>query len=233
MIRLVIEEELEDLKFLVRGLSEKRLVSSKVRAINRAIGRANTVYLGEITKRYALQRSSAKDYINIQRATYRRSEGYIEADKRPVSISRFSPEFVRDRGVRVSMSIKNIRRDKKGKRSLTQISKKLTDRERSRKIKARQIGGVTFQILRGGKKNLPFAFMTSSDRNRGVAKQIWARGKYAGNKFVRGKDRYPIEPLKTFSFYRVMSKGGISKSAERQAVETMEAEFRRQIERLF
>ncbi|MFA7616921.1 MAG: phage tail protein [Weeksellaceae bacterium] len=204
-------------------LSNKDFAKAAVRSINKGITKSNTLFKRRIASKYNIKQSDLKDSIKLKRASGNRLEGIISGRTNPISLSRFNPDFVRGGSF---YSIRSQRNKETGKRSLEQRMKRASNRNSG-------IVGVSFEIIKGEKKNIPYAFMTSSEGNSGVAKQIFARGKYSSNKFQKGKPRYPIAALKTVAPFGMMTKEDVSEVVAREGQETVKREFERQIELLF
>lgn len=139
---------------------------------------------------------------------------------KPLSLSRFNPSFVSAGNV---LSIKSVRSKETGRRGLERKAKRARKKDIPR-------GDVSFEIRKGEKKVLPYAFFTQSDKNKGVEKQVFARGVYKGNKFEKRKERYPIQALKSASPFGITSREELNKVVHDQAKEAMQKEFNRQIE---
>ena len=214
MIQVSIEDSSQGFRHLVSQLSAKNMNIANVRAINKGIAKGNTEYKRGISRFYNIKQSDFKDKIVQKKATYSKIEGTISGTHAPISLSRFNPTFVKGGQVH---SIK------KGKDGLERKSKKAGK-------KAVEGGGVSFEISKGNKQTLSFAFMTNSEKNAGVEKQIFARGKYSLNKLVRQKERYPLVAIKTLSPFGAMTKTEVSKEVQKGASETMIKEFQRQVQ---
>lgn len=219
-IQIQIEDKTKSLQRLADQLSDKNITVANVRAINVAIRKANTDYRRNIVKAYKLKYSDTKKMAVAGRATYTNPEGNISGSKTPISLSRFNPTFI---NAGQSFTISSIKNKETGKRGLQQKAKKAGKNARS--------GGVTFEIQKGTKKIIPFAFLVNSSKP-GMSMQVWARGQYSGNKFITGKGRKPLTALKTVSPYGMMTTEESQKEIEQSASESMRKEFERQVDLL-
>lgn len=217
MIQIKIEDETKTLEHLANQLSSKKLNVANVRSINVAIRKANTNYRRQLVANYNLKYADTKEMVNPKRATYGQPTGSISGQSRPISLSRFNPSFQNSGQV---FSIKSVKNKETGKRGLSQLSKKAGKKD--------NYTGVSFEVKKGQRKTLPFAFMIQSDKP-GIALQIWGRGKYYGNKFITSKDRKPITPFKTISPFGGMTTEPIQKEIEKSAGSDMQKEFERQV----
>lgn len=216
MIHLRIDEGKPDLSSLAKRFGASNLNKAAVRAINKGVSKGNTEYKREISKYYNIKQKYIKNDIVIRKSTESKIEGTISGNRKPISLSRFNPTFVKGGQVH---SIKMI------KGGLERRTKKAGKKEQE-KI------GVSFEVIKGKKNTLPFAFMVKSYENKGVEKQIFARGKYQGSKFVRQKSRYPLAAIKTVSPLGSMKKDKISKAVAKGTEHTLNKEFERQIQLL-
>lgn len=218
-IQISVEQRGDGIRTITRRLSDSNINRASQYAINRGISKANTEYKRGISRFYKIKQADIKNDVRQKKASNSNLEGSISASIKPISLSRFNPSFTNNGR---TLSIKSIKNKETGKRGLEQLSKKASNKK--------QDGGVSFEIQKGKKKNLPFAFLVNSE-TPGVSKQIWARGKYIGNKFNRSKSRFPIEALKTLSPFGAMTKEDISEAVQKEATETMQKEFERQVNR--
>lgn len=212
MINIKIEDETKALEKLAQQLSDKNLNVANVRAINVAIRKAKTQYRRQVAARYNLKYADTANIPVSNNATYSKPEGTIKGDPKPVSLSRFNPEFKKKHTIKG-----NKKRTRDGKKYKTTFDSKTF-----------QIEGVSVEILKGQKKRIPFAFMVQSDKP-GVGMQVWARGSYSGGKFNTSKERMPITPLKTVSPFSSLTNEDIQNNTEVRATEDMGKEFERQV----
>lgn len=206
-------------KELNRTFSKKEMDKVKVRSINRGIRKANTEYRRGIRDNYNLSYADTKEMVKPKRASVTQPKGSISGDLRPLSLSRFSPEFVKGESV---YSIKSLRNKETKKRELTQKIKRATKKHRG-------IKGVSIEIVKGERQALPFAFLSTSSKP-GMDKQIWARGVYSGGKFKSSKKRKPITALKTTSSYGAITREAVHRKASDEASMEMNKEFNRQVQ---
>lgn len=158
------------------------------RAINRSLGKANTELNREIRSAYniALKDLNDKDNKLIKQSTESSLTGTINASQMPLSLSKFNPSFVSDRiiGGKYSSLVK-------------------TQKGRSTKVRRGNLG-VTVEIIKGQKVQLPSAFMLFQGGAAGSP--VFARGTYNTDGFKWGKPRLPISKLNTKSvFYAIFS----------------------------
>lgn len=225
MIQIRIEDETKALQYLKNQLSEKQLNKASARGINRAIAKANTEYKRKIASQYNIKQADIGKAISLKRATNSKPEGIVSGRRNPLSLSRFNPSFTDGDTV---VSLRTVKNKETGKRGLARKAKKANRTTRG-------IKGVSFQLQKGKTQRLPYAFMTRSKdgSNLGVEKQIFARGKYEGNKFIPQKPQYPIQALKTASPFGWMTKDNVSKHVVKAATDEMQKEFERQVRTLF
>ncbi|MCO5285199.1 MAG: phage tail protein [Chitinophagaceae bacterium] len=216
-IQIQIEDKTKSLERLANQLSDKNLNKANVRAINKAIQKANTNYRRELVKNYNLKYAETKDMISPKRATYGQPEGIISGRTQPIGLSHFTPSFIKEGSV---FSIKSVKDKETKKRSLSQRAKKASKKD--------TYTGVSFEIRKGQRKTLPFAFMIQSDKP-GIMQQIWARGAYSGNTFTILKSRKPITALKTLSPFGGITTEDTQKTIEESAGADMQKEFERQV----
>lgn len=215
-------EQVEGLENLSKALDKRSLAIANTRAINVAIRKAHTQYRRRIVSQYNLKYGQTKGFGFLKRATYSNVEGTVSGIARPLSFSRFSPMFF---GGDKTYTIKQIKGDKKGKRKLSQTSRRAKGAER-------MLGGVSIEIRKGHPIHLPSAFMIQSQKNPGLSMQVWARGEYTRGGFTWAKERMPITPLKTTSPASAMRNPTIAKEIEKGATVDMTKEFERQVELL-
>lgn len=215
-IQIKVEENTKEFDDLVKQLDEKNIVVANVRAINVAIRKGNTKYRKLIVSNYSLKYADTKGITVPKRATYGHQTGSISGTVSPISLSRFNPVFNKNGA---AISIKSIKDKASGKRKLQQ---------KIGRGNKNASGGVSFAIHTGDTKNIPFAFMVQSDKP-GMSMQIWARGKYSGNKFATNKSRKPITALKTVSPFGAMTNDKVQKEIEVSATVDMQQEFERQV----
>lgn len=187
------------------------------RAINVAIRKANTQYRRLVVSEYNLKYADTAKFSVADRATYANPEGKISGYVAPISLSRFSPQFIKNGR---AFSIKSVKEN--GGRKLKQTSKSAGKKTG---------GGVSIEVKKGERKTIPFAFLTDSAKP-GLSLQIWARGEYSDGAFQTSKKRKPITPLKTVSPFGAMTNEVIQKKTEKQAKDDMQKEFERQVELL-
>lgn len=216
MINIKIEDQTRQFQALSNLLSDKNLTIANVRSINVAIRKANTQYRREVVKNYNLKYADTANITLPKRATYSDPEGTISGELKPISISRFNPVFIKDG---LSQSIKNIRNKETKSRSLERMVKETRKKDSE---------GVTFEIKKGEKKRIPFAFMINTDK-AGLALQVWARGVYKENKFNTSKLRLPISPLKTVSPFGTLTTEPVKNVIESSSTDVMQKEFERQV----
>lgn len=219
MIQVTIAERSNGLNFLQRQLGERNLSKASTRALNKGIAKGNTFYRRMITEHYNIKPTHIRDSIVLKKATYSQNEASISGNFKPLSLSRFNPQFVNGRSV---ISIRSVRNRETGRRRLEQRSRNARRSEQAG-------GGVSIEIKKGSRKVIPYAFLTKSAANSGVEKQIFARGKYSGSKFEKGKERFPITAMKTTSVFGILSNDNIKRKVEIESKETLQREFERQI----
>lgn len=217
MIQIKIEDKRNALQSLANYLSDKNLKIANTRAINVAIRKANTQYRKLIVSEYNIKYVDTKNISTAAFATYSKQEGTISGTIKPISISRFNPTF---KQLGRTLTIRTSKNKSSGKRSLSQMARKASHRDAD--------GGVAFEIKKGEKKVIPFAFMVDAAKP-GISLQVWARGEYSGNKFQTNKKRLPITALKTVSPFGAMTNPSIQIKTERQAGADLQHEFERQV----
>ncbi|RLJ31389.1 minor tail protein Z (GPZ) [Chryseobacterium sp. 7] len=219
MIQVTIAHSSNGLNFLQRQLDDKNLKKASTRALNKAVAKGNTLYRRMISEHYNIKPTHIRSSIILKKATYNKAETSISGNIRPLSLSRFNPQFVNGRSV---ISIRSVRNRETGRRTLQQTARNASRNEQAG-------GGVSIEIKKGSRKVIPYAFLTKSQANTGVEKQIFARGKYAGGKFQKAKERFPITAMKTTSVFGILTHDPIQKKIETESKETLQREFERQI----
>ncbi|RLJ34161.1 minor tail protein Z (GPZ) [Chryseobacterium sp. 7] len=219
MIQVTIAHSSNGLALLQRQLEDRNLKKASTRALNKAIATGNTLYRRMISEYYNIKPIDIRNSIVLKKATYSQNEASISGNFKPLSLSRFNPQFVNGRSV---ISIRSVRNKETGRRTLQQTARNARKNEQAG-------GGVSIEIKKGSRKVIPYAFLTKSQANTGVEKQIFARGKYAGGKFQKAKERFPITAMKTTSVFGILTHDPIQRKIETESKETLQREFERQI----
>lgn len=167
---------------IAKSLSPDQVKKATARAINHTLGVIKTSVNKEIRSVYNLSASDVRENLTIQKATNGNLKGFIKANRAPISFSKFNPVSISKSGngfIRGAISGKN-----KG------FAFKKT---RSPNV------GVSVQVLKGERKNVPSAFMLLQGSGKG---SVMARGNYStGSPFKFDKPRLPIEGLNSISIH--------------------------------
>lgn len=193
-IDLRVKSELYKLRDLSQKLSSREVSRATSAAINRSLSRSFTVIKSSIRQKYNISAYDLRDY-RILKSTPQSLEGNLKVKRDPISLARFNPRFIS-----VSNSGNTAISVRKSKDGLTKSSK-LSKRKSPAK-------GVSIEIKKGKRMNIPYAFMIKNDS----MKPVFARGEYmrgnGGYSFVKRRKRVtrkgsdlPISKLLSTSVY--------------------------------
>lgn len=214
MIQIRIDENNNALKQLISRLSPIQLRAASARSINVAIRKANTQYRREIVRNYNLKYGETKDISQTKKATYSNTSGMVMGEERPLSLSRFDPVFEGMHGISGRMHY---------------FTNEYTGRKHYKKHTIyHKLRGVSVEIKKGQKIQLPYAFMVNNGKSS-IVGQVWARGQYKGGEFEKGKKRMPITPLKTASPFGMMKNEKVASPIRTSASSDLQNEFSRQV----
>lgn len=193
-------------------LSSKNIAIATTRAINVGIRKSKTQFRKDITSEYKLKYADTKNMPISVLSTYRTLEGRIEGSIKPISLAKFNPQQI-THTITGTSYVYDIQ----------------TRKRKRKKVKTtHRLAGLEFEIKRGQKKRIPFAFMINSNKG-GIRQQVWARGEYQGNRFEKSKNRLPITPLKTASPYGTMINENVQSSIKPSVIDSVKREYQRQI----
>jgi hypothetical protein len=169
-----------DLEARLQALYPPEAKKAINRAINHTLAIANTAASKAIRSVYNISASDLNDKSvkMVSRSSEGTLTGSINASVAPLSLSKFSPTWTRDRVA--------------GNRSFLTSTKKGS----TKKVK-RGNTGVKVQIIKGRTVSLPSAFLLF---NSGGS-PVMARGQYGSDGFDWGQSRKPIGKLNTKSVY--------------------------------
>lgn len=227
MIQLRIDTKNDGLKYLARQLSQKELTKASVRSINVALRKAKVHYKREIVKQYNLKygdlenmgtdpKDTKGSIVRSNNATYSNVVGTIGGLKRPISLSRFNPIFEGDHQISGKKLFINPETGRKSYRKHT-ISHKLK--------------GVTVEINRGQKKQIPYAFMHPNGKPS-LSKLVFARGSYKDGSLGKSPKRMPISVIKTTSPMAMLVNSKVKQQIQAKTPGDIRKEFKRQAELL-
>jgi hypothetical protein len=180
------------------------------RAINRSLEMANAEANRQIRSVYniALKDLTDKDNKLIKKSSESTLTGTINASIRPLSLSKFNPEWTRDRVA--------------GNRSFLTKTKK----NKTIKIKRGDVG-LKIEILKGRKESIPSAFLLF--KNGGTP--VMARGVYGNDGFIFGSSRLPISKLNTKSVFYTLMNDDIQKALNQKITDVYPARLLQELEK--
>jgi hypothetical protein len=193
MIELSIKSQLQELSELTNQLSNKNIGIVTSRAINRSLVSSKGMLKRAVQQQFNISSSELKS-MPVFRSSWQNLTGKVGVSRKPIGLSHFNPVFYSASSSGVDKVSVARTRDglKKSVRTVKRSGKK----------------GVSFEIKKGERVNLPYAFITKND----VEKPVFARGRYVnsgGNyDFVLRRERaqetgsdMPITKLLTTSVY--------------------------------
>ena len=183
MIQVTIAHSSNGLNFLQRQLEDRNLKKASTRALNKAIATGNTHYRRMISEYYNIKPIDIRNSIVLKKAIYSKNEASISGNFKPLSLSRFSPQFVNGRSV---ISIRSVRNKETGRRTLQQTARNARKNE--------QAGGGFLLRSKGSRKVIPYAFLTKSSANTGVEKQILPEENTPEENSRKQKKDSPLQP---------------------------------------
>jgi len=197
-IEINTQQAAKDLEARLKSLYNGDQKKAINRAINTSLERGNAEANRQIRSVYkiALQDLNDKDNKLIQKSSESTLTGTINASIRPLSLSKFDPEWTRDR---VSGGRSFLTKTKKG---------------RTQKVK-RGDTGVKVEIIKGKKEVINSAFMLF----KAGGSPVFARGSYGSDGFDFRKDRKPINKLNTKSVFYTIFNEDIEKGINQRITE--------------
>jgi hypothetical protein len=155
MVTVSVDKAIEKMKKNFSQLSEKEITAGVAAAINRAVKHGVTEGYKDIKGSYNLNQATLAGSLLPETAKSYLLIGKIKASSKSISLSHFQPSF--------SFS----------KRSITKYSKKGVGVTKLLKGQSKTYSkGVTIEIIKGQRKNIPYAFMIAGKA------PIFARGVY-------------------------------------------------------
>ncbi|WP_153799061.1 phage tail protein [Foetidibacter luteolus] len=194
MIKIETDKAIKDFKDLGKQLSQKQLAKGLSRAINRSMMQGRTVARRKVASIYNIPQRALTESVALKASTSNTLTAYIQAGAKTLPLTTFAPQF--------DTPTKSLRVTKRGEM-----------RVRDRTRKGKNTGnGVSFEIYKGKRERLPFAFMTPK------IKSVFGRGKYASRGFERRNKRVknkgndlPIQSLSSVSVHTaVINKSSLS-----------------------
>jgi len=179
MITVNVDQACKDLKRFFANLSKQEIAKAQSAAINRTLIYGRSEIKKFIRGNYNIKSNELKSLF-IKKASYNRLSGNITAPKKNISLSHFNPSF--DFSSRGKISTIRITRTKNGLQKSTKSKRGSTGK------------GVSVEIKKGERVNLPYAFMIKDNNTM----PVFARGKYktgGGYNFMHNKKRLPITKL--------------------------------------
>lgn len=196
MLEIVTKDAQAKIADLMQGLSKAEVDKATARAINYTLARVDTATGREIRKIYNVKLSDVKDQTAQRKATPQTVTGMLLANKNTMSLAMFNPVFHKG-----SVTTRFVGSKKKGG-----FASQRTTRGSS---------GVTVEILKGQKQTIASAWLRLFGSGKAA---VFARGTYGTKGFNFGKERLPIQALKTKSIYfaiqNTKASEGIANAAE-------------------
>lgn len=185
MIRIEVDQAINKITKEIGCLNTGNNAVACMRAINRSLEQGRSRIRSAIRGIYKIPGNKIMEDIVNENASRFILIGYIKAKTKPLLLDSFSPRFETS-AASISISRSGIRRQRKFKRRKGTVT-----------------SGVTVEVIKGKKTNLPYAFMLASGQPR-----VFARGQYTGNGFLlrhkrvnRSGSDNPIKPLLSVSLY--------------------------------
>jgi hypothetical protein len=193
MIQPSITTQLNQLNELANVLSQKSAGKATANAINRALVNSKGLLKRAIQQQYKIPSKDLKE-MAIFRSSWQSLTGKLGVNRKPISLSHFNPVFYSRSANGITKL--SVTRSKNGLKK----SMKAVTRGRAK--------GVTFEVKKGQRMNIPYAFLTKNDSE----KPVFARGKYqqtgSNYDFIARRSRVnktgsdtPITKLLTTSMY--------------------------------
>lgn len=215
MITVQVTKAVDELSRISSALSAHELRTAFSRAINHSLQKSRTQAKREVLKKFNLSYANLGKSFQISRANTSTVQGSLDASHASFPIHQFSPKF-ETATITGSVDVYNI--STKRKRSI----KKTFD------VRTKGQGGVTFEVFKGEKKTLPFAFMIAGKA------PVFARGAYdnsKGSQFNKRTKREvsypgsdtPIAKLITVSPYTAVINKGVINPLANQTSDTFQA----------
>lgn len=190
----------QQLRRLARGLSEPKVKNAASRAINHTIAKARTAVSRDIRSVYKISAGDVRQATQVVRSSATTLTGYIYASSTPLPLSKFNP-------TQVSLS-----------GSVLVQTRRVGGRDggiASARARRGASTGVTVEIMKGKKENLPSAFLKIAGSGKGT---VMARGEYGSGGFDWGKKRLPISKLNTKSVYWASQNKTVEDAVSRETV---------------
>jgi hypothetical protein len=185
MIFIKTTDAVSALRRLGVELSQEQLKTAIVRAINRTLQRGRTIARKEIKKVYNISQKNLEG-VDYKRATVGTLKGELVADKKPIPLDAFAPKQLTATST-ISISRKGAVKTKSLRRARKNFN-----------------GGISIEVKRGERENIPYAFLIP-----GGAVRVFARGQYRDGTqhgFIQRHHRVnksgsdtPVKPLITVS----------------------------------
>lgn len=194
MITAKLQVSLDRLYELKKELSKNQLNRAYSAAINRSLSHGLSVLKREIRNQYRVK-SSLLNGFPIFKANPNKLEGYIKAKTHPLSLAHFNPVHEYTSGG--ANWATRVRTTKDG------LTKTIRQKKRGAVKK-----GVSFEVKKGNRVSLPYAFMTKNDNE----KPVFFRGSYKvgssnygivrrNKRVVKKGSDLPIAKILTVSLY--------------------------------
>lgn len=198
MIEIVTKDAQAKLADAMKGLSKPEIDKATARAINFTLARVDTASNREIRKVYNLKQADVRDQTQQRKATPQNVTGLLLANKNTLNISKFDPVFRKGSVTTRFMG-----------------SRKNGGFASSKTTRSKGASGVTVEILKGKKETISSAWLSIFGSGKSA---VFARGTYGSKGFDFGKERLPIQALKSKSIYwaiqNTKAAPGIVQSAE-------------------
>lgn len=225
MIEVSVKTQINDFEKLAAQLSDKAVATATSRAINRALTSGGVFIKKSIKSEFNIKNADLKQ-MKINKSSSSSLTGTIAVGRRPISLTHFNPVFYSSNKNGTSKISINRRGNKTIKSSRSQSGV-----------------GVTFEVFKGKKVNIPYAFMINNDKQ----KPVFARGKYLGGgsnyNFIKRDKRLvstgpdlPITKLNTTSVYGAIQNKTVNKDVNTTVMDLyskrLEVELKNLINRL-
>lgn len=203
-----IQNAIAEIRRNYTNISGDKLNTAISRALNRAAQQTRTVANKEIRKTYNISAAAINNSLKVRYSQSRRLTASVWASGSPLSLTNFN--------AKQETRSETIKFDRKGKLSRT-----------TRKSRKSPVSGVSFEIKKGNKENIPTAFIQSA--NGGTT--VFARGAYGGTGegFEFAKERLPIAKLSTVSVPLMFANNEVMMPSSRQAEEFFSARVAHEI----
>lgn len=201
MIEVSVKGEIKKLDDLASQLSAKAINTATSRAINRVLTNSSVHIKKAVKSEFNIKNADLK-LMKINKSSTNNLSGSLAVSRRPISLTHFNPVFyVPQKKGSFKISI-----NRRGNKTI--------------KSSRRQSGvGVTFEVIKGKKVNIPYAFITNNDKQ----KPVFARGKYVGGggnySFIKRDKRVsssgsdlPITKLNSTSVYGAIQNKDVNKN---------------------